>query len=145
MDLAILILQLGSTLAMAGLIWFVQLVHYPLFSRVGPREFPAYEAEHVRRSGWLIVPLMVTELASALLLAAVRPAPIGRGAVFAGLILLLVLWGSTFLVQVPLHRRLEGGHDAAAQALLVATNWIRTAGWTARAVLVLYMTALTIC
>ncbi len=31
----LLILHAGATLYMAGVIWFVQIVHYPLFSRVG--------------------------------------------------------------------------------------------------------------
>ena len=32
---------LGSTLYMTGLIWFVHVVHYPLFSRVGWENFRA--------------------------------------------------------------------------------------------------------
>ena len=41
------------------------------------------------------------------------------------------------LVQVPLHRRLQGGFDAAAHRRLVRTNWLRTAAWTLRAALAL--------
>jgi len=45
---------------------------------------------------------------------------------------LMAIWASTSLVQVPLHERLSAGWDDAAQRRLVATNWIRTALWTAR-------------
>ena len=38
--------HLGSSLYMVGLIWFVQVVHYPLFDSVGDREFPSYEQRH---------------------------------------------------------------------------------------------------
>ena len=49
------------------------------------------------------------------------------------LVLLLVVWGSTTFVQVPLHGRLARGLDATALRRLVLTNWIRTAAWTLRA------------
>ncbi|MFM7749342.1 MAG: hypothetical protein ACKOTF_15395 [Opitutaceae bacterium] len=120
----------AATLFMTGVIWFVQIVHYPLFGRVGVAEFPAYEREHARRTGWVVGPAMVVELLLALALAA-------RGGVlaWAGLALLGVIWASTAFVQVPLHRRLERGADTAARRRLVRTNWIRTAAWTARAVI----------
>ena len=118
----------AATLFMTGVIWFVQVVHYPLFGRVGAAEFAAYEREHARRTGWVVGPAMLIELALALALAA-------RGGVLAwtGLALLAVIWISTAFVQVPLHRRLERGADPAAQRRLVGTNWIRTTAWTARA------------
>lgn len=34
-----LLVCLGSTLYMTGLIWFVQAVHYPLLGEVGPGSF----------------------------------------------------------------------------------------------------------
>ena len=42
---------------------------------------------------------------------------------------------STVLLQVPLHARLAAGHDEHAARRLVATNWIRTAAWTSRGVM----------
>lgn len=35
-----------------GLIWFVQIVHYPLFDRVKKADFAGYEQQHVRKTGW---------------------------------------------------------------------------------------------
>jgi hypothetical protein len=49
-------------------------------------------------------------------------------------LLILVAWGSTFLLQVPYHARLELEFDEAAHGKLVGTNWIRTIAWTARSV-----------
>jgi hypothetical protein len=45
-----------------------------------------------------------------------------------------VIWLSTALLQVPLHNLLARGLDREAVARLVQTNWIRTAAWSARAV-----------
>ncbi|MEM9735245.1 MAG: hypothetical protein AAF908_01395, partial [Pseudomonadota bacterium] len=50
-------------------------------------------------------------------------------------VLLGLVWASTFFVQVPLHGKLERGHDATLVRRLVMTNWLRTFLWTARGVL----------
>ena len=122
----------GATLFMTGVIWFVQVVHYPLFARTGAAGFADYERDHARRTGWVVGPAMTLELLLALALAAR-----GGAAAWAGLALLAMIWLSTALVQVPLHRRLQGGFDAAVHRRLVRTNWLRTAAWTLRAALAL--------
>jgi hypothetical protein len=50
-----------------------------------------------------------------------------------------LIWGTTGLVQVPLHAALTEGFDPAAHRRLVRTNWIRTVAWALRAALVLWM------
>jgi hypothetical protein len=57
----------------------------------------------------------------------------------AGAALLLVVWLSTAVLQVPLHATLTKGYDERAIAMLVSTNWIRTVAWSARGVLALLM------
>lgn len=42
-----LLVNAVTTLFMAGVTWFVQVVHYPSFSRVGDAAFPEYERHHV--------------------------------------------------------------------------------------------------
>jgi hypothetical protein len=120
---------------MVGLIWFVQVVHYPLFGRVGDAAFVAYEREHTNLTGYVVIPFMLLELASALYLLADRPAWMPLTAAWASLVLVGVAWLSTFALSVPQHEVLMGGFDARAHGLLVATNWFRTGAWTARGVL----------
>lgn len=135
MDFATLaLLHAVPTLCMTGLIWLVQLVHYPLFARIAPADFVAYEREHCRRIGPLVLPLMLVELAVSLWLPFAAGDATDRSLAFAGLGLLALVWASTFFVQVPCHQRLEQQHDAATIARLVATNGWRTAAWTGRAV-----------
>lgn len=117
-----------ATLALAGLVWFVQLVHYPLFARVPEEGFAGYEREHTRRTTWIATPLMVVEAACAALLAVVEPQLLTA----AGLLLVGGVWASTFLVQVPCHRLLAEGWDADAHRRLVRSNWLRTGMWTVR-------------
>ena len=85
---------------MAGLAWFVQVVHYPLFAGVGAQGFADYEREHQRRTGFVVVPAMLCEAACAGLLLLLAPRDPW---VLAGAGLLAAIWISTFAVQVPLH------------------------------------------
>lgn len=63
---ALLLVQSAATLFMTGLIWFVQVVHYPLFGSAGRDIFAGYERAHQRRTGWVVGPPMLVELATAL-------------------------------------------------------------------------------
>jgi hypothetical protein len=117
---------------MVGLILFVQIVHYPLMARVGEERFQKYEAGHTFRTGLLVVPLMTTELATALWLVVNPGAGENRFLALGGLGLLGVIWLSTALLQAPAHGRLSKGFDPSVHRKLVRTNWIRTVSWVAR-------------
>ena len=125
------VLHAVPTLYLCGLIWFVQVVHYPLFAAVGEREFLAYEQAHCRRIAPIVLPPMCAELGLAIALWFLAP-PSAAPWATVGLLLLAVVWGSTFLVQVPCHERLARRADASAMGRLVASNWVRTAAWSLR-------------
>jgi len=126
---------------MFGVILVVQVVHYPLFRLVGTDTYVPYHAAHMTRITWIVLPAMAVELLTAGALVAWRPALLPAWQVWTGLTLVLFIWTTTGLLQVPLHRTLADGFDADAHARLVQTNWIRTAAWTLRAGLVLWMLA----
>ena len=131
----LLCIHLAATAAMMGLIWFVQLVHYPLFSGVDPDDFAVYEKSHQQRTAWVVGPLMGIEGVSALVIAGALRDVVGLALPLVGLGLLAVIHASTVLLQVPAHARLATGYDADVQRRLVRTNWIRTVGWSARSVI----------
>jgi len=56
-----------------------------------------------------------------------------------GIALLLLIWLSTAVLQVPAHHRLGSGFDPATHRRLVLTNWVRTWAWSARGVLALLL------
>ncbi len=134
-----LILKLASTMAMVGLIWFVQLVHYPLFAKVGAAGFAEYERLHQTRTTWVVAPLMLTEAVTAVGWIWLRPAAVPALAAVAGALLVGVLWLSTYWWQIPAHRRLTESFDPLTHQRLVRSNWLRTAVWTARGALVCWM------
>jgi len=123
---AIVIAHLVSSLMMVGMIWTVQIVHYPLMALVGPERFAAYEAAHAPRMATVVVlPWMVQGLTTAWLLVA-PPAGVPTALIFAAAVAALVPVVVTVLASVPAHTRLAAGFDADVHARLVATNWIRT-------------------
>jgi hypothetical protein len=126
-----LLANLSVCLVLVGLIWTIQIVHYPLFARVGPDTWSAYHAAHNARITLLVGPLMVAELLLALGLVAVAPSG-QRGAALVAAALVGVVWLCTMLVSVPIHGRIAAEPDAEGIAALVRTNWIRTIAWTLR-------------
>lgn len=132
--------HLGSTLFMTGVIWFVQVVHYPLFTSVSPNGFAAYEVRHAALTTGVVAPAMLTEAITALGLVWLRPPGVAAAHLWIALALLAVIWLSTAFVQVPLHQRLGRAFDPSLHRRLVSSNWVRTVAWSARAVLVLGMT-----
>lgn len=121
---------------MTGVIWFVQVVHYPLFSRVGTETFTLYESMHATLTTLVVFPAMMLELISAALLI-LNDKDDWR--LWAGMLLLIVIWISTMFVQVPKHSELSAGFNRAVHASLVATNWIRTVAWSLRSALVIWI------
>lgn len=132
----LILINAAATLVMTGVIWFVQVVHYPLMARVGPSGFALYESLHARWTTYVVLPPMLAELATASLLA-LNPGALPAWQAWSGLALVLGIWLSTGLLQVPQHRILERGFDEGAHRRLVAGNWIRVVAWTARSLLVL--------
>ena len=130
--------NLLSTIFMCGVIWIVQVVHYPLFAKVGDALFREYHADHNTLISLIVVPAMLIELGTLALFIFERPSNITFAEAWIGLALVVVAWGATFLLSVPAHNSLVSGFDAQAHAALVQTNWIRTFAWTAHSILVIW-------
>ena len=134
-----LLLQAATSCFLMGLIWIVQVVHYPLMSRVSAERFVEYERLHAAWITPVVGPAMLLEAAIAGWLIVQRPPTIPAWSAWLGAALVALIWGVTFLISVPCHAALSGGFDASAHDRLVSTNWIRTIAWTARAALSVWM------
>lgn len=141
---AILLVQLATTLPLVGLIWFVQVVAYPLFARVAPAEFPAYHEAHARLITYVVAPLMLVELLGAMAWLFWPLDEVPRAVAWIGAALAATAWAVTIFVSVPQHTILAGGFDARAFDVLIATNWSRTVAWTMRGGILLWVLAAVI-
>jgi len=116
---------------MLGVIWFVQVVHYPLFAEVGWMTFANYEQQHIRLTTFVVLPPMTMELVAAAILLC-KPIDAIAGICRALFPLTLVIWGLTFAIHVPQHELLSAGFDGAVHGQLVLSNWFRTLLWTGK-------------
>jgi hypothetical protein len=129
--------HLAATLFLVGLIWVMQVVHYPLFADVGAEQFNVYWRRHTRLITLLVAPSMLTEGVTAAFLFFARPPGLSLPLLVFTAGLLGVNWLSTWLVQIPLHERLGRRFDPNTLRRLILTNWVRTGAWTLRGVLLL--------
>ena len=134
----LLIVQAIATVFMTGLIWFVQLVHYPLMRGIDAQSFTRYHRDHTRRTTWVVGPPMIVEGLAALILVVRQSIDVPQWQAWMGLALVALIWIATAALQVPQHRRLAGGFESAAHRRLVSSNWIRVVSWSARSILVVY-------
>lgn len=130
------ILNLGSSLFMTGLIWYVQLVHYPSFLYVEEDRFPEFHAMHSRFTGLIVGPVMLTELGTSFFLF-INNSWLGYQAI--GFYLVVLIWFSTAFLSVPSHSILSDDKSESEINKLVSTNWVRTVLWSAKALLGLYL------
>ena len=127
---------------LTGLIWLVQLVHYPGFLLVGKDSEASYQRHHTRSISWVVIPLMLTELVFALWLLSIPFLfQVLSYLSYAAFACLVLIWLVTFTGAVPLHRKLqEQGYEREVIQKLLKLNWIRTVGWTFRTLLLFLLT-----
>jgi len=134
-----LILNAAGTLVRVGVIWFVQLVHYPLLALIGTDRAAEVAREHQRRTGWVVGAPMAVEGVTTLILLATRPDGVSVLLPWIAACFLAVALGCTVLLSVPLHEKMANQPDETVGQRLVTTNWPRTIAWSARGVLVVVM------
>jgi len=138
----VLIAQVIGSVGMFGVIWTIQIVHYPLMRMIPPAAFARYEAEHQRRITRIVGPLMLLEGLCVLAVFFLRPSCISVTLALTGGLAEAVAIGVTAFVSAPMHGRMAASGDPALLDRLIATNWVRTAAWSARAALAIAMFAM---
>ena len=128
-------LHAAATWYMIGVIWLIQLVHYPMMAFLERSGFQRAHSFHTRAITWVVMPGMLVELATAVSI--FRRRGLENLPATAGLGLLILIWGVTFFIMVPLHDRLQkSGPDSRVHADLCRWNWMRTFAWSIRGLLV---------
>lgn len=129
------LINFSSSCFMTGLIWFVQVVHYPSFLNYSTNSsgFREFHSKHVLRTGLLVIPVMLIELGTSIALS-LSSFPVPNINV-TGLVIVIIIWISTFLLQAPTHNKLQKGFDESLIRRLIHTNWIRTTLWSIKTLL----------
>lgn len=128
-------IHLFASLFMTGIIWYVQVVHYPYLiftTKDSAREAAEF---HQRRTGYVVMPIMFLELGTGIFLLSSTWMMLFSRLLWLNLFLLLAIWGVTFLKFMPLHKAMLNQFDSSLIRSLVTVNWVRTTLWTVRAVI----------
>ena len=130
----IFISHLTLTSIMVGLIWIIQLVHYPTFHFIDKNLYSSFQKFHMNSISLIVVPVMVLELATGVLLI------VGNSKNFLiiiSFIILILIWAITGIFFSGAHGKLITGYNALVVDKLVSMNWIRTILWTLKMFLLL--------
>ena len=133
-----LILHLIATSVMVGVIWVIQLVHYPSFHFIELKQYTAFQRFHMSRISYVVIPAMLTELIT-LILIIISLDQVGP-IILASALLLIVIWLMTAVFFSGVHQKLTLGYEQTVVNRLVKLNWGRTLLWTLRLLLIsIYM------
>lgn len=133
----ILIINTACCLIMTGIIWLIQIVHYPTFSKFSTSDFTSFHQFHTQSISFVVMPVMIVELFTAFYLSYQKTNYTISIQIALGL--LLLIWFSTFMLQVPAHNALSGGFNEITFKKLLYTNWIRTLAWSFRSIVLCYI------
>jgi len=125
-----LIIHLIATSVMVGVIWIIQLVHYPSFHFIELKQYTTFQRFHMSRISYVVIPAMLTELFT-LILIVISMDQIDT-LVLASAILLIFIWLITAVFFSGVHQKLTLGYDQTVVDKLVKLNWGRTLLWTLR-------------
>ena len=120
---------------MVGIIWVIQLLHYPAFHFINESDYVEFQHFHMQRISFIVVPVMILELFSAFMLVYY----LRSNLLILCLIILLFIWLITFVFFTKLHQSLLGGYDKIIVDKLVQINWSRTVLWSLRLIILIYI------
>ena len=129
-----LIIHTIATSVMVGVIWIIQLVHYPSFHFIELNQYTTFQRFHMSRISYVVIPAMLTELFT-LTLIIISMDQVDH-IILASALLLIVIWLMTAVFFSGVHQKLTLGYDQVVVEKLVKLNWGRTLLWTLRLLLI---------
>ena len=121
------IVQLLLDFGLVVLIWIIQLIVYPSFLYYRNENLVAWHREYTSRFSFIVIPLMFGQLGISIY----QVSTYANVYTALGLVIILLIWISTFLQFVPIHSNISKG-IASEKMLnsLVTKNWLRTSLWS---------------
>ena len=111
-----------------GVILMTQIVSYPMFLIVDNKSFSSYHMHYTFNISKIVLPLMILEVFLVIEMLVNKFDILS----FISLILVILIWTSTFFIQVPYHNVISKGFNEKTISRLILSNWIRTTLWLAK-------------
>ena len=128
----VLWVQAISSFAMLIVILLVQVLIYPQFNYVSPHELGNYVKFHIRHISWIVIPIMLVESFSLIQLWTNQE--IWSFWLISATVLLVLIWGLTFIKIAPLHNEIARSSDVTFIPSLLSLNFIRTILWVFKSI-----------
>ena len=125
---SMLFLHILSTAIMVGIIWVIQIVHYPSFHYIDKNRYVSFQNFHMNKISYIVIPVMSIEAISGIILLYNDQTVL----FIISLIILLVIWTLTAFYFTRTHQLLASGYKKDIVRKLVQANWVRTGLWTLR-------------
>ena len=129
----VLLGHLIFTSIMTGVIWIIQIVHYPSFHFIEKELYTAFQKFHMNKISIIVMPIMLAELITGIMLFFDKSSK--SPFLTISIIILVLIWLITGVFFTKAHNELIAGYQELVVNQLVAMNWIRTLLWTLRLLL----------
>ena len=130
-------IHLLSTSIMVGVIWVIQLLHYPSFHFIQKSNYSKFQQFHMDRISLIVIPAMVIEFITGIMMLQFG---FSSNILFiSSLFILLIIWGITFVFFTKMHQGLMIGYDEVIVNRLISINWSRTLLWSLRLLVLCYI------
>ena len=132
----VLLGHLIFTSIMTGVIWVIQIVHYPSFHFIEKELYTAFQKFHMNKISIIVIPIMLAELITGMMLFLDKSSK--SPFLIISFVILVLIWLITGVFFSKAHNELIAGYQELVVNQLVAMNWIRTLLWTLRLLLLIY-------
>ena len=129
----VLLGHLIFTSIMTGVIWVIQIVHYPSFHFIEKELYTAFQKFHMNKISIIVIPIMLAELITGMMLFLDKSSK--SPFLIISFVILVLIWLITGVFFSKAHNELMMGYQELVVNQLVVMNWIRTLLWTLRLLL----------
>ncbi len=120
---------------LVSLVFMTQFITYPTFLNIDKDKFSDYHRKYVNNISFIVAPVMFIELLTLILIAYFSKDFL----IIKSLILLLVIWLTTFFIMIPSHNRISKSFNIKEIKSLINYNWIRTILWTFKLLVIIFL------
>ena len=128
-------IQIVCNSYLVSLVFMTQFITYPTFLNIDKDKFSDYHRKYVNNISFIVAPVMLIELLTLILIAYFSKDFL----IIKSLILLLVIWLTTFFIMIPSHNRISKSFNIKEIKSLINYNWIRTILWSFKLLVIIFL------
>lgn len=128
-------IQIVCNSYLVSLVFMTQFITYPTFLHIDKDKFSEYHRKYVNNISFIVAPVMLIELLTLSLIAYFS----SEFLIIKSLILLLLIWLTTFFIMIPSHNRISKSFNKKEIISLINYNWVRTILWSFKLLLIIFL------